>query len=425
MLKKIILSIPIIFWFLVIAFQPVIAQQVIGQDNPSVDVEAVQMAVNQGGKIILQGSFDFGDKGRVNIAKDVEIVGEKDDRGKPLTKIKGGFWTFHSPLPAQLPPKAPGPKIAIRGIHFDRAVWTPIHLQYTSGAEIWDNKITNVLPYEIPSNENPYKWWKGLEGSETMWIHQGAVFSTTYTGGDKYLPGAVSGLIIFENNEVDLKGDKPQVTLGQGVYFKWTTGAVIQIRGNVFKNVSRNSIESLNNYLDQDGCGTVIIEKNKVITPRVGFPLPSPATPNGIIAGWFPDVAAGADPTRNSKIVVMDNHVEILGDTSMGIGLISDQAVVVGNDIVMGGGSKATAILQMGSDGLIANNTITGSGLCALQTLPYGGLAGSRNKIVLNDISQFRASVADVILKGNNNILLGKSCTVSDEAKGNQILRND
>jgi hypothetical protein len=324
----------------------------------------------------------------------------------------------------QLPPEAPGPKITIQGIHFDGAVWTPIHLAYSSGAEISGNKITNVVPYGMSSDENPYKW-KGLEGWETMWIQQGAVFATTYNAGDKHVPGAVTGLFIFENNEVDLESDKPQVTLGQGVYFKWTTGATIQIRGNVFKDVPRNSIESLNNCLDQEGRGTVIIEKNKVITPPVGFPLPSPSTPNGIIAGWFPDVSAGADPARNSKIVVVHNYVEVRGDTSVGIMLLSDQAVAACNDIVMGGGSKATAIVQMGSDGLIANNKITGSGLCALHALPYGALVGSRNKFVLNDISQFKASIADVILKGNNNVLLGKSCTVDDQAKGSQILDED
>ncbi len=273
----------------------------------------------------------------------------------------------------------------------------------------------------MSSRENPYKW-KGLKGWETMWIQQGAVFATTYSAGDKHVPGAVTGLLIFENNEVDLQGDKPQVTLGQGLYFKWTTGATIQIRGNVFQNVPRNSIESLNNYLGPQGRGAVIIEKNTVITPPVGFPLPSPETPNGIIAGWFPDVAAGADRTRNSKIVVMDNYIEVRGDTSAAIELLSDQVVVAGNHIVMAGGSKATGIEQMGSDGLIANNQIAGSGLYALHTFPYGALLGSGNKFVLNDISQFKASMADVIFESNNNVLLGQRCTVSDQGRGTQIL---
>ncbi len=208
---------------------------VTGKGDPTYDVKAVQDAVNQGGTVLLKGAFDFGADGRVNIANDVKIVGETDSQGKPLTKILGGKWTFYSPLPSPpLAPEAPGPKVTIRGIHFDGAVWTPIHLAYTGGAEISGNKITNVVPYGIPSHENPYKW-KGLEGWETMWIQQGAVLATTYTAGDKYVPGAVTGLFIFENNEVDLESDKPQVTLAQGVYFKWTTAQRFKSEGTSSK----------------------------------------------------------------------------------------------------------------------------------------------------------------------------------------------
>jgi len=112
-------------------------------------------------------------------------------------------------------------------------------------------------------------------------------------------------------------------------------------------------------------------------------------------------------------------------DASMGIALLSDQAVVACNDIAMGGGPKAMAVVQMGSDGLMATNRIAGSGLCALHALPYGALVASRNKFVSNDMSQFKASIADAILKGNSNVLLGKSSTVSDQGKGNQVLRTN
>ena len=48
---------------------------IVGQNNPAVDIQAVQKAVDQGGTVNLKGTFDFGDKGRVNITKDVKIVG--------------------------------------------------------------------------------------------------------------------------------------------------------------------------------------------------------------------------------------------------------------------------------------------------------------------------------------------------------------
>ena len=119
---------------------------IVGQNNPSVDIQAIQMAVDQGGTINLKGTFDFGNEGRVNITKDVKIVGETDSSGNPITKITGGFWTFHSPLPSPLPPQTPGPKIVIQSIHFDGALWAPIYLAYSSGAIITNNKMTNIRP---------------------------------------------------------------------------------------------------------------------------------------------------------------------------------------------------------------------------------------------------------------------------------------
>ncbi len=116
MLRRIVVSL-----FMVIAifsFNSAEAQvTIVGQNNPTIDVQAIQKAVDQGGTINLKGTFDFGNEGRVNITKDVQIIGETNNKG-PVTKIKGGFWTLHSPLPTQLPPTAPGPKIAIKSIHF-------------------------------------------------------------------------------------------------------------------------------------------------------------------------------------------------------------------------------------------------------------------------------------------------------------------
>ncbi len=81
---------------------------VVGQGNPSIDVPAVQAAVDQGGSVLLVGTFDFGDTGRVVLSKDVAISGEADSSGAPTTTVIGGDWTFFSPLPATLPPSEAG-----------------------------------------------------------------------------------------------------------------------------------------------------------------------------------------------------------------------------------------------------------------------------------------------------------------------------
>ena len=56
---------------------------IVGKNNPSVDIQAIQKAVDQGGTVTLKGTFNFGNEGRVNITKDVKIVGETDNSGNP------------------------------------------------------------------------------------------------------------------------------------------------------------------------------------------------------------------------------------------------------------------------------------------------------------------------------------------------------
>ena len=125
---------------------------VLGTANAEIDVKAVQEAVDKGGTVLLKGMFNFGQKGRVNIKNDIEIIGETDMTGRPMTKITGGFWTFHSPLPStELPLPGPGPKIKIKNIHFDGATWTPMHFPYTSGAEISGNKIRTISQWSLGS----------------------------------------------------------------------------------------------------------------------------------------------------------------------------------------------------------------------------------------------------------------------------------
>ena len=73
------------------------------------------------------------------------------------------------------------------------------------------------------------------------------------------------------------------------------------------------------------------------------------------------DPSGGIDPARYSTIVIMDNNVEVRGDTSIGIYIFSDGAVMRSNEILVAGGSKAKGLMQLGSNGLIANNNVQGS----------------------------------------------------------------
>ena len=88
---------------------------VVGVNNPDYDVPAVQSAVDQGGTVLLRGTFDFGthagnhiivpgrtypdqdEKGRSTVfiyQKDVTILGETGKGGELLTVVKNGMPAF-------------------------------------------------------------------------------------------------------------------------------------------------------------------------------------------------------------------------------------------------------------------------------------------------------------------------------------------
>jgi hypothetical protein len=343
----------------------------------------------------------------------VQIIGETIPGG-PLTKIKGGFWTLHSPLPAQLPPTAPGPKITIKSIHFDGSLGDAIHLAYSSGTTITGNKITNIRP---KPSDFPIFGKTGLNYQHG--IFYGTPYAQPFTT-QKYIPDAFNGILTITDNDIDLTNDVPTKTMAQGVMVIWTTGINAQIQRNTIVNCSRNSIETIDNYLGREGSGRVVIEDNKIVTATTGLPVPSPFTPIAIMTGWFLDMTGAVDPIRNIKYIILNNAIRVRGQASIGICTFSDGAVVESNAVLAEGGAAPLVIVN--SNGYIAYNKIEGVGRNALSVMPFGPLKASNNVFVGNDLSQFKASVVDAALnKGaNNNMFLGSSGTVSDLGTGNQ-----
>ncbi len=388
---------------------------VTGKGDPDSDIMAVQKAVDQGGSVLLKGTFDFGKDGKVKISKDVNINGEIDAQGAPVTKIQGGFWTFQSTLPEQLPPLAPGPKIGIKGIHFEGALWSPISLPYCGGAEILNNKITKVKP--VPMT---------VFGKEGMYRHEGIALVPLFAlpkEHQKYQPGAITGTIMIADNDIDLSNDIPEKTIAQGVLIIGATGANTQILRNRVVNCSRNSLESLDNYPGEDGSGMTIFKGNKIVTADKGIPLPTPSTPNGIVAGWFLDMTGATDPARFTKIVVTENEIETRGDRSIGLVIISDGAIITSNHILLNGGPNSTGIFHGNSDSIIANNKIEGSGSCAVMFAGFQKLMPRRNVMMGNDLTVFKASMADVFLGGSDNVVIKQTGNVVDKGQTNLVLK--
>jgi hypothetical protein len=375
-----------------------------------VDVQAVQKAVDQGGAVLLKGRFDFGDKGSVRITKDVNVLGETDERGTPRTTIRGGYYAFHSPLATQtLPP--PGPKITIKNIHFDGALWAPIRLAYASGVMIAGNRITGVRPHPAPNRPQI-----GLQHG----ILVGTLLPIDSRG--QYQPGAVVGTVAIADNEIDLSTEAPTKTMAQGIFVFGTTGINARIARNTITNCARNSIEVLDNYLSDDGGGFIVIQDNKIVTATEGVALPSPRTPNGIVVGYFRDRSAAVDPKRFIRHVVLHNSVRTRGKTSVGVGVFTDGALVRNNHVVTEG-PESSAIWVVGSNNYIGRNRIEGSGAFGLQLVPAAPMTASGNEVEGNDFEQFKAAVVDVMVdKGaNGNVVVGTNGSVIDLGAGNEI----
>lgn len=385
---------------------------IIGRNNPAIDIQAVQNAVDRGGEVLLKGDFDFGHEGRVNITRDVKIYGEKNKEGVFLTKMKGGYWTFYSPPPGQLPPQGAGPRITIQNIHFDGALWAPIYLEYSDGATIVGNKMTNIRPRLAGSD-------RSMLGRQDIYWQQGiAVFP------QKYDPGLVTGSIKIVENETDLICEVPEKTLGYGVWIVRTTGATIEVSRNRIINTPRDAICVVDNYQGKDGNGSTIISANKIVTSTKGIPFPTPQTTNGIVAGWFMDLTGATDPARRTKIIVANNEIQARGENSVGIVIFSDGGIITSNQIVLsGGGPTARGIAQVGSDSVVANNRIEGAGPFGVRVSPFQKhLSGSRNILIGNDLSLFKASIAVISVETQDNVIIGNHGRVIDKGQRNIAL---
>jgi len=193
---------------------------------------------------------------------------------------------------------------------------------------------------------------------------------------------------------------------------------------NKVENCSRNSIEALDNYLGDDRSGSVVIKDNYVITPAVGMPFPSPQTPNGILAGWFFDgTGAGAsNPKQNMKHTITNNTVRARGETSVGIFIGTNKALVENNQITTEQ-TSANGIVINSAQCRILKNKIEGMGTAAIVIAPDKSLTGSNNRCENNDVSSFRASLAEISLgkDSKNNTVVGISGRAKDLGIDNQI----
>ncbi|KAB1441318.1 DUF1565 domain-containing protein [Pseudodesulfovibrio senegalensis] len=403
----------VIFLFLMVFALPNIAKAnqtntVIGTGDPAQDVRNVQAAVDRGGTVMLRGSFDFGDEGRIIINKKATIRGETDSLGLPTTVIRGGFWVFYSKLPVPAaPPAKKGPLIDIRNIRFNRPKGAAIHIVYASGVTIRNVEVENVRPQEL---KRPWR------ESETLRFASGIVVGTRVAHPQTPVRMAVTGVVTIAGNRLHMLCDRPTMTSGHGIIADRTWGAILKIENNTVTRASRNGIEALDNDRGGNDEAGIVISGNRVVTDDEGISHPNMFTPNGIVAGWFLDTSGGTNPEKNSPVSILGNRVEIRGPSSTGLLLFADGVVAAGNDIIAAGGEKSLGIVQTGSRGLILDNRIRGHAQYAIFNVPFERLSASANTIAWNRLDEFTGYKGQILLRGGVNTVLG-TALINDKGK--------
>src|SRR6266702_4998603 len=412
-------ALPVLLRPHVVAGQTVVG----GQNNPAVDVPAVQAAVDQGGSVLLVGTFDFGDAGRVLLRNDVDISGEADSSGSPLTTIKRGDWPFYSPLPSTMPPTHPGPVVNVQYIHFDGAKGVAVHLAYTGGASIHNNRMTGLrgrlfLPGQF----------------RRVGVHIGPLDSRPRTIIE-ITPLLVSGSIEVFDNDIDSSGVEASTATNSGaVLMAFIVGADIRIENNVNVGCTRNCIGVFDELPDSAGRGSIVIANNTIISDvKVGFTVPGKRAPIGVDVSFNFNRSLALDPSAHHvPVVITDNYIELNGRNSQGIIGAMNGTSVVGNTVVVHADAAATTdllsttggILVAQSHEVVLRNKIMGEGWNAIRIGGNTfGLSRIDNVAQGNNISGFDAFSSDFLLDiaAASNTIIGNSGTVIDNGHDNNI----
>jgi hypothetical protein len=395
---------------------------VVGTGVPSIDVPAVQAAVDQGGTVLLQGHFSFdeaptkliapslssGPPGQayapaaeVVVSKAVTISGT-GEAGDEMTTIEAGAIPFYV--------DAPGEQVTIRRLRFVRPTSSAILVYAVRDLEIASSTIAGMVTYKTLSN--------------------GIGINTSGSPPTLAAPGApenVSGTLNILHNEIDMVGGTTaDNTLGVLVFGVGTAGAAVDahVTGNRISNTTEPAI----NFRRIEGRATV--SHNVIATGSVA-----------------------ANVTRIQVIRVANTGVYRITDNFIdcqwanpdaeAIGLFSnvaswpiEHAVVANNEVNMSApaGTVFTAfsagigVFGFADSNIVRNNTIRGSAGAGLSIPvfplpPQAPTAPEGNAFADNRLVQFTPAVADIFVGAHalRTRIVGPG-TVEDEGDGTIIM---
>lgn len=361
---------------------------VIGGNSYPADVAAVQNAVDNYDRVILIGTFNFGDDDSVNITKDVEIVGKKG------TTILGGHNVFHCEEPI---------KLTVRDIRFENAEYSAIMVIKSTGLEITGCTIINVRG--IP--------W-AMFGKAAI-----PIYVTTLETFDPH-PESITGEVIIEDNYIN-----PNVKLETD--YNADLGIGISVAGIIANvDISGNEVRNCN-YIGisvQGILGTTTISDNTV---HPGPPQDEDTTAgNGIYVGGS---LAALFQIPHGDTYIDRNEVYCSNPEADGI-VVDDRVpsdatyIVERNKVTMENSSYGALTCYYGAKNSVwSQNNVKGTMAGAIGVIPADGHTAEDNTFIGNNIARAETLMADVVLLGgaNYNKLVGYSGTVVDFGIGNII----
>jgi hypothetical protein len=374
-----------------------------GTDDPSVDIVAVQSAIDTvgeagGGKVVLEGDFDFGAYGRVTIPFDnVTLEGEKNGVNFQ-TSIQGGSFPVLIGQDLKVADHNVLDKLEIPLQDFDTYLGKPESIIPVNNVVVID--IHFIDPYFIGVGVTGSKGDINITGNKftdarpinDFWGHDYMAKAILVFSGYDWDPTFLTGNILITDNIIDGRfredpSDPDAKEVGDETGTYWLKGldhGILLAAANVATTIKDNNIINVGEHgifvAAYGGTISAEITYNRIQNSNLGqWPIPTNEnlTESGMNVFGIPGV------------VVANNVIDLAHPWAFGINIFASEGLTIKNNQVHTDGSlKAVSIEDDVYNSIIEANKITGSGHTGIW-LGWPGYSNENNTIKENDLKGF------------------------------------
>lgn len=365
---------------------------VVGQENPVIDAQAVQDAVDNYDEVILKGTFNFGSS-MVQILRSVALRGEGQDKSVPSTTIYKKNWRFpFEEFDAVFKVDGEGANVKIENINFTDFNHTCIWVRRCRSLSVRNNRITLMTGYGRGQKFGAFgDVIIGVFIMPEPYILRGKVaiednfidFARTAWGGALSRNGLEEDPAFRPN----LLNHEYYMSFGVAVH---QTSGTVNIEKNVIRNANARGIAATGNLETAD----IRIAHNTIESDVYGsYPFSSPEAGAGVLVQ-----SAWEFPSPGFNVDIRDNTIKLDKLNYTGIKVLGPVMDRKGADKLRGGVIRENRIyLKNGYEGIhvrkcddfeLSGNTISGEAY-------YGIRVSGRRKSGEQDLSSLNNLVED------------------------------